>query len=229
MSRPSVPVVDGRKRCTGCGEVKLLEDFGSHAAGAGGRRSKCKACSKQLRAVWREANRERVRRDKRESWARHKTRLNKERRERRDEAVLERERRWRQANRDKLLRQQREYARQNRERRREWSRRWYAENGLAWVREWRAKHPEKVREANHRRRAAVRSGSPDATKRIAELLQEPCAYCGSTERIEVDHIVPLIRGGRHVPENLAPACITCNRSKGDKLLEEWMEGVSAHR
>lgn len=37
----------------------------------------------------------------------------------------------------------------------------------------------------------------------------------------VDHIKPLARGGKHEIENLAPACLPCNCSKGTKLLSEW--------
>lgn len=32
---------------------------------------------------------------------------------------------------------------------------------------------------------------------------------------EVHHIIPLARGGPHVMSNLAPACMSCNRSKQD--------------
>lgn len=49
-----------------------------------------------------------------------------------------------------------------------------------------------------------------------------CQYCGARgARLECDHIVPLSRGGTNDLDNLATACVTCNRSKGGKLLEEW--------
>jgi 5-methylcytosine-specific restriction endonuclease McrA len=42
-----------------------------------------------------------------------------------------------------------------------------------------------------------------------------CAYCGRTGvPLEVEHIVPRIRGGTNRVSNLTLACTTCNRSKG---------------
>lgn len=50
-----------------------------------------------------------------------------------------------------------------------------------------------------------------------------CRYCRIRGgRLECDHIIPIARGGSNDPENLATACFDCNRSKRDKLLEEWM-------
>jgi 5-methylcytosine-specific restriction endonuclease McrA len=51
-----------------------------------------------------------------------------------------------------------------------------------------------------------------------------CRYCGSnTGPFEIDHVFPWSRGGSDTPENLVVACQTCNRSKGSKLLSEWLE------
>ncbi len=48
-----------------------------------------------------------------------------------------------------------------------------------------------------------------------------CACCGKrgTERIlfQVDHIMPLSKGGKTVPENLQILCRQCNGIKGDKI------------
>lgn len=50
-----------------------------------------------------------------------------------------------------------------------------------------------------------------------------CRYCGDDNGpFEADHIVPVARGGKDVLENLACACRACNRSKGAKLLSEWV-------
>lgn len=38
---------------------------------------------------------------------------------------------------------------------------------------------------------------------------------------EVDHIVPLARGGKHELSNLQCLCKRCNISKGVKLMSEW--------
>ena len=49
-----------------------------------------------------------------------------------------------------------------------------------------------------------------------------CVYCGTDEGpFECDHIMPVSRGGTNELENLATACIDCNRAKGDMTVEEW--------
>ena len=37
------------------------------------------------------------------------------------------------------------------------------------------------------------------------------------KRFEIDHIIPVSRGGKDELENLRLSCIRCNRSKGSKL------------
>ena len=51
-----------------------------------------------------------------------------------------------------------------------------------------------------------------------------CQYCGEYgKRLECDHILPVSRGGGHGDENLATACFACNRSKRNKLVDEWRQ------
>lgn len=63
-------------------------------------------------------------------------------------------------------------------------------------------------------------------RRLREIVFDrdgrECSYCGATEDLSVDHVVPLSRGGTNDPENLTPACKPCNSSKRDKLVEEWI-------
>jgi len=49
-----------------------------------------------------------------------------------------------------------------------------------------------------------------------------CAYCGDRPKsLEMDHVVPVSRGGRHAIANILPACVPCNRSKHNHFLSEW--------
>ena len=48
-----------------------------------------------------------------------------------------------------------------------------------------------------------------------------CAYCGE-DATEIDHLIPISKGGNNSPENLVPACKTCNRSKNNKDLSEFL-------
>ncbi len=50
-----------------------------------------------------------------------------------------------------------------------------------------------------------------------------CRYCGEMSGpLECDHVIPVSRGGSTTLANLAAACGQCNRSKGAKLLSEWL-------
>ncbi|MBI9038291.1 MAG: HNH endonuclease [Bacteroidales bacterium] len=50
-----------------------------------------------------------------------------------------------------------------------------------------------------------------------------CNYCGSTEKLALDHIFPQKFGGQDDAENLIYACRSCNSSKGKKDMMEWMD------
>lgn len=47
-----------------------------------------------------------------------------------------------------------------------------------------------------------------------------CQYCGSREKLTVDHVLPKSRGGRDTWLNLVAACTSCNNRKGSHTPEE---------
>ncbi len=51
-----------------------------------------------------------------------------------------------------------------------------------------------------------------------------CYYCKEKfkpSELTMDHIVPIIRGGRSTKGNLVPSCKSCNNKKKHQLLMEW--------
>ena len=55
-----------------------------------------------------------------------------------------------------------------------------------------------------------------------------CGICGlvvAREKATIDHIIPISRGGTHVPENLQPAHPLCNAFKANRTMEE-IDGVA---
>jgi len=44
-----------------------------------------------------------------------------------------------------------------------------------------------------------------------------CARCGSRDRIEFDHIVPVSKGGSNTARNIELLCESCNRIKRDQI------------
>jgi 5-methylcytosine-specific restriction endonuclease McrA len=67
-----------------------------------------------------------------------------------------------------------------------------------------------------RRRGAVGSFTPEEWN--AKMLAHggACVQCGSTSHIEIDHIIPISKGGTNNIENLQPLCRSCNASKGNR-------------
>jgi len=44
-----------------------------------------------------------------------------------------------------------------------------------------------------------------------------CGACGPNVELEVDHIIPISRGGTDEMSNLKTTCFDCNRGKGDRI------------
>ena len=75
---------------------------------------------------------------------------------------------------------------------------------------------------NRRRTRKLNNGVYLITnKEIEKLYDSSCYYCGSKEKIQIDHVIPISRGGQHSIGNIVPACMKCNVSKGNKYLFEW--------
>ncbi len=59
-----------------------------------------------------------------------------------------------------------------------------------------------------------------------KIAQETCYYCqqkAARTELTMDHIVPLVRGGRSTKDNLVTACKSCNTKKRTMLPMEWEE------
>jgi len=51
-----------------------------------------------------------------------------------------------------------------------------------------------------------------------------CYYCGkkvSPHSLTMDHIVPILLGGKSTKGNVVPACKECNNKKKHSLLMDW--------
>jgi 5-methylcytosine-specific restriction endonuclease McrA len=80
---------------------------------------------------------------------------------------------------------------------------------------------------SQRRRAKVRGSEGTHTAADIDLQYRTqngkCWHCGKelNGTYEIDHLIPLSKGGTNWPNNLVCSCRKCNRSKGDKLPQEW--------
>ena len=76
------------------------------------------------------------------------------------------------------------------------------------------------------RKVAQRGGTPHhltpshLLRRWGEF-NHACAYCGATGDLQIEHVVPISKGGEHHLGNIVPACQRCNFSKGKADVEPW--------
>jgi 5-methylcytosine-specific restriction endonuclease McrA len=185
-------------------------------------------CRKCYRAAYYRANREREK-ARAAAWARENP-------QRRSENI----RAWNQANQDAVRRHRASYYEAHAEfvrgRVRERARA-NPEAVKARYLAWKAANPERARltaqTASNKRRAQKRAGGTLTQAEWVEVLHEhafACAYClAPDEPLELDHIVPLARGGLHVRSNVAPACARCNRYKGSRLLADFLHDLTEGR
>jgi 5-methylcytosine-specific restriction endonuclease McrA len=94
---------------------------------------------------------------------------------------------------------------------------------------YQKENPEKCRGISHRRRARKLKATIEIfderawfnEMRLNQLGQ--CFYCAKTLiTLHIDHMIPLSRGGGHSKDNLCLACPSCNRTKSNKTVEEFL-------
>lgn len=93
------------------------------------------------------------------------------------------------------------------------------------------KNQDKYERLNYMVRAKLFKGLKNGEMNILSIFDDEklklqtgsiCNYCGSSDSLSLDHILPQKYGGKDNAENLIYACKFCNSSKGTKDLIEWM-------
>lgn len=89
-----------------------------------------------------------------------------------------------------------------------------------------------ARELRSRRRAWARSTLRDTMYEAIDRFARTCRFCGAgsvlhggNAGLEVDHIVPLARGGTNTRANLRVLCMPCNDYKGAMFDQELLRQV----
>ena len=68
----------------------------------------------------------------------------------------------------------------------------------------------------HRRKTPRRRMNKQLRDYIIARDENRCVACGSTEHLQVDHIIPMFEGGSDSAENLQVLCSSCNAQKNYK-------------
>lgn len=146
------------------------------------------------------------------------------------ERARERQRRYRTRHLERVRATARDWAKRKRavdpEAERAYQREWAAANPekiAAYARKYRLANPEKRNEIEARRRALKRTTQVEKVDRARIIERDGCRchICGKKvprHRVELDHLIPLSKGGPHTYENLAVAHPVCNRRRKDGRL-----------
>lgn len=137
------------------------------------------------------------------------------RQERREE-IRQQQQVWRDRNREALRERERQYREQNAlfisQRMSEWGR---TETGKAVRRQADRKRRAKKKQVHHVTVSAQQIAALQAA------WNGCCAYCGSRNISEIDHFIPLSKGGPDCLGNYLPSCEWCNSSKHNDDPLEW--------
>lgn len=195
--------------------------------------SGCVACTDINAARWLSENLERrkdyekrYREDNREKITAKTMRWRAANRERWDEAA----RAWLDANKEHVAGLRKAYHEANRDKRAADNRAWRERNGehIKAVRdEWLAANPLKARIYAEKRRALKQaSGGAYTTEQIEALAKRQkhkCAECKCSirDKYDIDHIMPLSKGGSNDIKNIQLLCEPCNQRKHNKHPLDW--------
>lgn len=103
-----------------------------------------------------------------------------------------------------------------------------SEKNVARAKKWAENNPEKIRIARKntagRRRARIVSRPFEHIdpNEVYAASGGICGLCGahvSIDSFEIDHILPIARGGGHTRDNVQVAHRTCNKKKGARLVD----------
>jgi len=91
------------------------------------------------------------------------------------------------------------------------------------VKKWKKLHPDKKKAYQVQRRSKIKNLITDLTTsqwdEIKSFYNYCCAYCGKETKLTIDHVIPIAKGGHHTANNVVPACLSCNSSKGVKMVQ----------
>lgn len=159
-------------------------------------------------------------------------------RERNREKLLTQQRAWREANQERIKEYREAHRDDARERARQWreanaqrhkrnTQRWVKENAdrvASYQAQYREENRTRRNVLNKRRMQQVAHGDLTLVEweSILEEFDHRCAYCQGQGALEIEHMTPLSRGGRHTADNVVPACRPCNARKYTSNIFEFL-------
>ena len=78
---------------------------------------------------------------------------------------------------------------------------------------------EMLSSSHNRKKRRTISGYNKILKKLLVKYKFKCVDCGATDKLTIDHIKPVSKGGTDNFSNLQILCKSCNSSKGAKYVE----------
>lgn len=202
---------DSTKRCNECGETKPHEDFYLRKTGkkAGMLSYICRACDSEKRRQYRQSDPERARRQRRRYYKANR------------ESVIEKQKRYAEANAEKVDAYQKQYRDEHQEDRKSYMQEYWPEHYAAN----RHKYIEKRKQRSALIQGHGKGFRKSDIRQMYEQQKGRCYWCEEelNGSYEIDHIIPLSKGGPHHLGNVCCACFSCNRSKHAKMPYEFSD------
>jgi hypothetical protein len=232
------------KRCSKCRVYLPVDSFQHNRSRPDGLQGQCRDCMNEANrrsaakhkdrksasnARWLEANRERkaaqVAAWRKANAERVKAR-NAAYREAHREELREKNRAYAEANKDKIRAKYADNPQPVKDRAKAWREK-NPELAKAKSQQWKQSNPDRYREymrigaARRRARMSELRSFVILDRDLRRLLSSPCAVpgCMNTD-IQIDHVIPVIRGGVDGVGNFQPLCKSHNASKSSRM---WME------
>jgi len=205
------PHMDGLK-CSKCMEVKPFDAFYVVKTWKRGYTYLCKSCSLKEHKKYYYENQDKEKRRGIEYYHANKNSAHtKELLIKRHDSVLEAQRRYKNSHREEIRARQRERYAKNPEK--------FRLRNRIWAKQHR--EAEQLRLEN--RRARIKQAEGKITKeewgRLLQKYNNRCLCCGSTEKVTMDHVVPISLGGENTIGNIQPLCKSCNSRKGVNIID----------
>ncbi len=109
----------------------------------------------------------------------------------------------------------------------EYDRQWRKNNAAKkrqLLREWQKNNRNRVRGYEHARRARMAGAFADCQRFSQEFIRsvyKSCLKCGSLAELEIDHVIPLSKGGTSTIGNYQILCRSCNASKNNRDFTDY--------
>jgi len=215
----------GMKRCSKCNIVKPTEEFNKNKNDSTGFHSHCKDCARLYNSTHLKEAAERAQKYY------HKN----------EEKCRDARMDYYARNRDLEISRHKQWMLENKEQQKIYNQK-YHENNPNWAKEYRQKNLERMKirdkiysigyrrehyqellSRNRARRSLKKANGGDLTYeqwvQVCNKYENKCLCCGTSERMSLDHIIPITKGGKHIAENVQPLCCSCNSRKGTKIID----------